>query len=72
VSGQEIAAKLGLDSARSGISTGQSAGKKRRWKRVPSSRVPAARKDRSPTVFNLKVGTAKVGKSDDLKARTGV
>jgi len=29
-------------------------------------------KDRSPTVFSLKVGTAKVGKSDDLKARTGV
>jgi len=34
--------------------------------------VPDEQKDRSPTVFNLKVGTAKVGKSDDLKARTGV
>jgi len=31
-----------------------------------------AQKDRSPTAFNLKVGTAKLGKSDDLKARTGV
>jgi len=31
-----------------------------------------AQKDWSPTVFNLKVGTAKVGSSDDLKARTGV
>ena len=29
-------------------------------------------KDRSPTVFSLKVGTAKEGKSDDLRARTGV
>ena len=33
---------------------------------------PDEQKDRSPTVFNLKVGTAKVGFSDDLKARTGV
>jgi len=32
---------------------------------------PDAQKDRSPAVFNLKVGTAKVGKSDDRKARTG-
>ena len=33
---------------------------------------PDEQKDRSPTVFNLKVGTAKVGKSEDLKARTGL
>jgi len=33
---------------------------------------PDAQKDRSPTVFNIKVGTAEVGKSDDLKASTGV
>jgi len=33
---------------------------------------PDAQKDRSPTVFNSKVGAAKVGKSDDLTARTGV
>jgi len=33
---------------------------------------PDAQKDRSPAVFNLKVGTAKVGFSDDAKARTGV
>jgi len=33
---------------------------------------PHAQKDLSPTVFNLKVGTAKGGLSDDLKARTGV
>ena len=33
---------------------------------------PAEQKDRSPTVFNLKDGTAKVGKSDDLNVRTGV
>jgi len=34
--------------------------------------VPDEHKDRSPTVFNLTVGTAKVGKSDDLKAQTGL
>jgi len=28
--------------------------------------------DRSPTVFNLKVRTAKEGKSDDLKKPTGL
>jgi len=33
---------------------------------------PDAQKDWSPTVFNLKVGTAKVGQSDDLKARKDV
>jgi len=33
---------------------------------------PDEQKDRSPTVFNLKVCRAKEGKSDDLKARTGV
>ena len=33
---------------------------------------PDEQKDRSPTVFNLKVGTAKVGESEDLKARTGL
>jgi len=33
---------------------------------------PDAQKDRSPTVFNLKVGTANEGLSDDLKARAGV
>jgi len=33
---------------------------------------PDAQKDRSPTVFNLKVGTAKEGLSDDLKARSEV
>jgi len=33
---------------------------------------PDEQKDRSPTVLNLKVGTPKVGKSDDLKVRTGV
>ena len=33
---------------------------------------PAEQKDRSPTVFNLKDGTAKVGKSDDLNVRTGI
>jgi len=33
---------------------------------------PDAQKDRSPTVFNLKVGTAKVGLSDDLRDRKGV
>jgi len=32
---------------------------------------PDAQKDRSPTVFNLKVGTAKVGLLDDRKARRG-
>jgi len=33
---------------------------------------PDAQKDLYPTVFNyLKVGTAKVGKSENLKARTG-
>jgi len=33
---------------------------------------PDAQKDCSPRAFNLKVGTAKVGRSDTLKARTGV
>jgi len=42
-----------------------------RWKRVPNL-GPDAHKDRSPTVFNLKVGTAKVGKPDDIKARNSV
>jgi len=31
-----------------------------------------AHKDRPHTILNLKVGTAKVGYSDDLKARSGV
>jgi len=67
MSGQEIAAKQGRDSDRSGISTcRREAG--REFRAVG----PDAQKDRSPTVFNLKVGTSKVGKSDDLKARTGV
>ncbi len=33
---------------------------------------PAEQKDRSPTVFSLNSGAAKVGKSDDLKARDGI
>jgi len=33
---------------------------------------PDAQKDRSPTVFKLKVGIAKVGLSDDLKVRMPV
>ncbi len=33
---------------------------------------PAEQKDRSPTVSSLKSGAAKVGKSDDLKARDSI
>jgi len=33
---------------------------------------PAVEKDQSPTVFNLKGGTAEVGEPNDIKARTGV
>ncbi len=32
---------------------------------------PTEQKDRSPTVFSLKWGTASVGEWDDLKARAG-
>jgi len=33
---------------------------------------PDVQNDRSPTVFNLTVGTAKVRKPDNLKAQTSV
>jgi len=33
---------------------------------------PDAQNDRLTTVFNLKIGTAKVGLTDDLKARMSV
>jgi len=68
VSGQGIAAKHGRNRARSGISTGSSARTMRRRKRVFHALGSDAKKDRSPTVFNLKVCTAK----DDLKTRRGV
>jgi len=34
--------------------------------------VPDVQKERSPTVFNLKVGTAKAGLSDRHHIRTGL
>jgi len=37
-----------------------------------SSMLKALMHKRSPKVFSLKVDTAKVGKSDDLRARTVV
>jgi len=66
VCGQEIAAKTVP-----GVASVQ-APARREGGREFQALGPDAQKNRSPVVFNLKLGTAKVGESDDLKARTGI
>jgi len=69
VRGQEIAAKQGVPGVAS-VQARAPAG--REGGREFQALGPDKQKGRSPTVFSLKVGAAKLRKTDDLKVQTGV